>query len=304
MKHRVFREDLQAVASRFLRAMADRHLMVEGLWSPEAVLSMLGMRHSPAGEAHAQALINALPEFLAKAHVYQYPKADNTSDAVVFGLDLDARSLKVLLIERGNPEEPYYGFWALPGGFINMNEDLATCARRELVEETQVDLAHLEQLYTFSAPDRDPRGRVISVAYWALVRPGDMRPVAADDAKKAAWFSIEDLPGLAFDHREILDTALRRIRGKIRYEPVGVHLLPESFTLAELQSLYEIILNASIDRRNFRKKLKPLIDAGVFQKTAELRKTGGLPAACYRYQAENLASYDDGLEMVPSSIGQ
>lgn len=182
---------------------------------------------------------------------YEYARPALTVDCVVFGFD--GAGLQILLIRRGI--QPYLGAWALPGGFVHIDEDLDEAARRELNEETSLKDIFLEQLFTFGATDRDPRGRVVSVAYMALVRP-DQHPAKGDtDAAEASWHPAENLPDLAFDHQEILDKAIERLRGKIRYQPVGFELLPERFTLSQLQGLYEAILGRPIDKRNFRKKL-------------------------------------------------
>lgn len=186
-----------------------------------------------------------------KQYSYKYPRPAVTTDCVIFGLD--DTDLKVLLIQRGI--EPFKGRWAFPGGFVNMDEDTETGAKRELYEETGLVNVFIEQLYTFSEVDRDPRGRVISVAYYALVSLKENKPTAGDDAKNAKWFSIHDVPTLAFDHEKILRMALYRLKGKIRYQPIGFELLPEKFTMTELQHVYEVILETSLDRRNFRKKI-------------------------------------------------
>ena len=188
------------------------------------------------------------------AFTYEYPRAALTVDCVVFGFDGSA--LKVLLIHRGI--EPFKGDWALPGGFVRPDETVDAAALRELQEETGLKQVYLEQLYTFGAVDRDPRERIISVAYFALVRRADHLPAAATDADDAAWFEAENVPLLAFDHLEILEIALERLRGKIRWQPVGFELLPKKFTLSELQALYEAILGRELDKRNFRKKLLAL----------------------------------------------
>ena len=184
---------------------------------------------------------------------YEYPRPAVTVDCVVFGLDEE--DLKVLLIQRD--VQPFRGQWALPGGFVRMDEDLEQAARRELREETGVSLPYLylEQLYTFGAPGRDPRGRVVTVAYFALVKLSDHVPHAATDARDAAWFSVWDTPKLAFDHVDVLGTALQRLKGKVRYQPIGFELLPPKFTLTQLQRLYEVILERELDKRNFRKKI-------------------------------------------------
>jgi 8-oxo-dGTP diphosphatase len=174
-----------------------------------------------------------------------------TVDCVVFGMDEE--DLKVLLIKRG--VEPFAGKWALPGGFVRMEESLDDAARRELEEEAGIRPSHLEQLYTFGDPGRDPRGRVVTVAYFALVKLSDHRVHASTDAREAAWFSVWDTPKLGFDHTDILGTALQRLKGKVRYQPIGFELLPPKFTLTQLQRLYEIILERELDKRNFRKKI-------------------------------------------------
>lgn len=216
-------------------------------------------------------------------HTYKYPKADNTVDIVVFGLD---DNLKVLLIERGREGEPFFGHWALPGGFVNMDEDLTDAAYRELREETGIRPSYLEQLYTFGTPGRDPRGRVISTAYLGLVKPEDVQVVAADDARDARWWSVDALPPLAFDHAAILDMAVRRLRGKLRWQPVGVELLPSEFTLTELRKVYEIILARKVDDRNFRHKV---LSFGVLQETGGVRKAAHRPATLYRFDPDAYA---------------
>ena len=185
---------------------------------------------------------------------YEYPRAALTVDCVVFGFDEGA--LKVLLIRRGI--EPYQDHWALPGGFVKPDETLAAAALRELQEETGLREVYLEQLYTFGEIERDPRERVISIAYFALVRRADHLPAAATDAAEAEWFEAEQVPALAFDHAKILKMALERLRGKIRWQPVGFELLPRKFTLTRFQALYEAILGRDLDKRNFRKKLLAL----------------------------------------------
>ena len=185
------------------------------------------------------------------SYTYDYPRPALTVDCVVFGMDEE--DLKVLLIKRG--VEPFVGKWALPGGFVRMEEALDAAARRELEEEAGIRPSHLEQLYTFGEPGRDPRGRVVTVAYFALVKLTDHRVQASTDAREAAWFSVWDTPKLAFDHADVLGTALQRLKGKLRYQPIGFELLPPKFTLTQLQRLYEIILERQLDKRNFRKKI-------------------------------------------------
>jgi 8-oxo-dGTP diphosphatase len=184
-------------------------------------------------------------------HTYEHPRPALTVDCVVFGLD--EQELKVMLIQRALA--PFEGKWALPGGFVRLDETVAEAARRELEEETGLRDVFLEQLYTFSAVDRDPRERVVSVAHYALVNLRDHSVHAATDASAAAWFGVHDVPTLAFDHAEILQTALERLRGKLRYQPIGFELLPKKFTLSQLQRLYELVLERELDKRNFRKRV-------------------------------------------------
>ncbi len=185
------------------------------------------------------------------AATYDHPRPALTVDAVVFGLDDE--DLEVLLIRRDL--EPFQGKWALPGGFVRVEETLEEAVRRELQEETGIGEVFLEQLYTFGAVDRDPRERVVTVAYYALVKLSDHRIKAATDARDAAWFNVSEAVNLAFDHDLILATALERLKGKVRYQPIGFELLPPQFTLTQLQRLYETILEQRLDKRNFRKKI-------------------------------------------------
>ncbi len=187
-------------------------------------------------------------------YLQQIPRIAVAVDCVVFGLD--EGELKVLLVERA--WEPFKGHWALPGGFVHLGETADEAARRELREETGIRNLFLEQLYTFSDIDRDPRERVISIAYYALVKPSDYSLLASTDAAKADWFSSLQVPPLAFDHQKILQTARERLKGKVRYQPIGFELLPPKFTMSQLQRLYEAILERPLDKRNFRKKVRGL----------------------------------------------
>lgn len=198
------------------------------------------------------------------AFTYEYPRPAITVDCVVFGLSEPVGylppTLEVLLVRR--KDEPFKGRWALPGGHVHMEEGLEEAAQRELKEETGVQINYLEQLYTFGKPGRDPRGRVISVAYFALVRSKDHIAQAGSDASEAQWFSMTSAlvtglseGGLAFDHAEILDMAFKRLQMKVRYAPLGFNLLPAKFSLSQLQALYEGILGRPLDKRNFRKRI-------------------------------------------------
>ena len=185
-------------------------------------------------------------------YCYRYPHPAVTTDCVIFGFD--GERLQVLLIERGI--EPYKGRWAFPGGFLKMDETAEEGARRELKEETGLDSAYMEQFHTFSAPERDSRERVITIAYYALVKIQEVK--GGDDAASARWFPLDEIPSLAFDHDYILRMASQRLREQIHFQPIGFELLPEKFTLKELQLLYEAILGINFDRRNFSKKMMHL----------------------------------------------
>lgn len=182
-------------------------------------------------------------------YCYRYPHPAVTTDCVIFGFD--GAELNVLLVKRGI--EPYKGKWAMPGGFLKPDEPAHECARRELREETGLEQAYMEQFHTYSTPDRDPRERVITIAYLALVKIQDVH--GGDDAADARWFPVSRVPQLAFDHDVILRDALSRLRERIHFHPIGYDLLPQKFTVKELQTLYEGILDIRFDRRNFAKKM-------------------------------------------------
>jgi 8-oxo-dGTP diphosphatase len=211
-------------------------------------------------------------------YTYQYPRAALTVDCVVFGFD--EGELKVLLIQRAL--EPFKGRWALPGGFVRLDETLDEAARRELEEEAGLKDVFLEQLYTFGAVDRDPRERVVSVAYYALVKLAAFTTKAATDAADAQWFPVSKVRKLAFDHAEILAAALARLKGKVRYQPLGFELLPPKFTLSQLQHLYEAVLETDLDKRNFRKKV---LGFGFLVPLKETQITG-------RHRPAQLFSFD------------
>lgn len=172
-------------------------------------------------------------------------------DAVVFGYE--SGTISVLLIKR--KYDPFKGKWAIPGGFVLNHESLEEAVERELQEETGIQINYLEQLYSFGNPLRDPRGRVVSVAYFALVRPNTFKIFASTDAEQVQWFNINELPELSFDHQEILDKAIQRLQSKITYEPLGFELLDKKFPFSDLEKLYTTLLGRDIDRRNFRKKI-------------------------------------------------
>lgn len=188
--------------------------------------------------------------------VKKTPGISVTVDAVVFGY-AKSEGVSVLLIRRKYP--PFKDEWAIPGGFVLEDESLETAVKRELREETGIEVKYLEQLYTFGAPERDPRQRIISVAYFALVKTSRFMALKADtDASIAQWFNINELPALAFDHKHILEKAIQRVQAKLRYEPIGFELLDKKFPFSDLESLYAALLGREIDRRNFKKKILSL----------------------------------------------
>jgi 8-oxo-dGTP diphosphatase len=199
-------------------------------------------------------------------------------DAVVFGYDQE-QEISILLIKR--KFEPFQKFWALPGGLVKDDESLEDAVRRELKEEAGIDVNYLEQLYSFGKPDRDPRNRVVSVAYFGLVRPADYQLSAETDAEDVAWFNIKKLPRLAFDHKVILDMAIKRLRGKLAYEPIGFELLDKKFPFSDLEKLYQILLDRELDRRNFKKKI---MSYGFLEELDEIvQKKSGRPARLFQF---------------------
>ncbi len=216
-----------------------------------------------------------------KNYCYKYPHPAVTSDCVIFGFD--GVAIKVLLIQRGI--EPYKDKWAFPGGFMQIDETAQECAKRELEEETGLKTTSVEQFYTFSDVNRDPRERVITVAHYALVRLEEVK--GGDDAMSAQWFAMNEIPSLAFDHDRILRMAVNRLKERICFEPIGFELLPEIFTMSALQNLYEAILEMKFDRRNFYNKMLKL---GILSEAEERPKNASRRTPIkYRFNAKKYA---------------
>lgn len=216
-----------------------------------------------------------------KNYCYKYPHPAVTADCVIFGFD--GIGIKVLLIQRGI--EPYKDKWAFPGGFMQIDETVEECAKRELEEETGLKTTSVEQFYTFTDVNRDPRERVITVAHYALVRLSDVK--GGDDAMSAQWFAMNEIPSLAFDHDRILRMAVNRLKERICFEPIGFELLPEIFTMSALQNLYEAILEMKFDRRNFYNKMLKL---GILSEAEERPKnTSRRTPIKYRFNAKKYA---------------
>jgi len=191
-------------------------------------------------------------------------------DAIVFGYSKQD-GVSVLLIKR--KYDPFKDNWAIPGGFVLENESLEEAVQRELLEETGIEVNYLEQLYTFGDPERDPRQRIISVAYFGLVKSALFQKLkASTDAAEAKWFSIKKLPDLAFDHKKILGIAIERLRAKVRYQPIGFELLDKRFPFSDLEKLYDSLLDKEINRRNFSKKI---LSFGFIEETGEKQKAEG-----------------------------
>lgn len=214
-----------------------------------------------------------------KQYVYKYPRPSVTTDCVIFGFD--GNCMKVLLIERGI--EPYKGHWAFPGGFLQPDETAEEGALRELKEETGLEASYIDQFHVYSDPKRDPRDRVITIAFYALVKIQDV--VGGDDAAKARWFAIDEIPQLAFDHDRILRDAMKELRERIHFEPIGFELLPEKFTMKDLQMLYEAILDVKFDKRNFAKKMMHYEILNTLDET--VWPTAKREAALYSFNKEN-----------------
>jgi len=212
----------------------------------------------------------------------RFERPSVTVDVAIF--TLRQNQLQVLLILRKH--WPFEDMWALPGGFVRIDESLETAARRELEEETGVRDVYLEQLYTFGHPDRDPRTRVITVAYFALVSSDQLELHADTDAADVGWFPATDPPPLAFDHADILSYAVTRLRYKLEYSAVGFQLLPAEFTLTDLQTAYQIILDEQLDKRNFRRRI---LQAEILEETGDYRVGEHRPAKLYRFRDDTVA---------------
>lgn len=231
-------------------------------------------------------------QFLEKYRPKDYPRPSVAVDLVIFTI-IDAQ-LRVLVVKR--QEHPFKGDWALPGGFVRVGEsarepgeDLDVAARRELQEETGLDpdRVHIEQLFTFGRANRDPRMRVISVAYFALVRP-DLAPFvkAGGDVSHAEWLPVDQLKKteLGFDHREVIETALNRVRGKLEYSAIAFDLVPLTFTIPELRHVYSIVLDKEMDPGNFRRKFNRMLEDGLIEQAPGKRITASKPATVYRFK--------------------
>lgn len=214
---------------------------------------------------------------------FEHPSV--TTDILIFAID--KRELKILLIKR--KEWPFEGEWAIPGGFVKIEEDIETTAHRELLEETGVKDVYLEQLKTFGEPGRDPRTRVITVAYIALLPSPSLNLKPSTDAADAKWFAISKIPKLAFDHAKIIEAGLDRLRGKIRYSNIVFALMPKTFPLSQLQETYEIILGRELDKRNFRKKMLSL---GILEPTDKKETGPHRPSLLYRFKKRDLVIFD------------
>ncbi len=215
----------------------------------------------------------------------EYQKIKVAVDAIVFGYQNN--QLYVLLIQQKFGTQESY--WALPGGLVRDDESLQDAVKRELKEETNIAVNYFEQLYTFGDDiNRDPRNRVISVAYYALVDPSKLNVKADSDAENAQWFQINEVPVLAFDHTNILNAAIDRLKAKLTYAPIGFDLLPKEFLFSELENLYCTILEKEVDRRNFRKKI---LSFEIIEETDRFSPIkSGRPAKLFKF---NKKKYND-----------
>lgn len=215
-----------------------------------------------------------------------YEQASVTIDLVIFTINND--QLKVLLVKRGI--QPFLGQWSIPGGFLQRGESLEEAALRIMEEKTGVKDVYLEQLYTFGRPDRDPRSRIVTVTYFALIPWKRLARPLSKNVTEVDWFSTSELPELAFDHREIVDFAVNRLRAKAGYSSIAYGLLPECFRLSDLQKVYEVILDRRLDKRNFRKRM---LASGLLEETGKKDMTGAhRPAMLYEFKKRELVFFD------------
>ncbi len=221
-----------------------------------------------------------------RSELDKFQKPSVATDVLLFTV-LEGQ-LKIMLIKRDI--DPFKGSWALPGGFVRIDESLEDAAMRELKEESNVDDVYLEQLFTFGDPRRDPRSRVITVTYLALADSTNWNLKSTGDAREAKLFDTDKLPKLAFDHKKIISYGIERLRSKIGYSNIVMGLLPENFTLTDLQRKHEVILGTSIDKRNFRKKI---LSTGILVATG--KKSDGKahrPAEYYKFKERKLIITD------------
>jgi 8-oxo-dGTP diphosphatase len=215
---------------------------------------------------------------------YEHPSI--TVDLAIFTVSENA--LKAMLVQRA--EVPYSGYWSLPGGFLKNGESLEGAALRVLKEKTGVDDVYFEQLYTFGEPDRDPRTRVITVAYFALIPWKNLNQPESKKIVDLTWHPVDQLPRLAFDHKQILDYAVRRLRAKVSYSNIVYGLMPKQFRLSELQSMYETIINDNLDKRNFRKQM---LATSLLQETGKKDLNGAhRPAKLYRFKKMEITYFN------------
>ena len=215
-----------------------------------------------------------------------YEQTAVTVDLVIFTVNEDL--LKIMLVKRA--EDPFADSWSLPGGFLKTNESLDGAALRVLKEKTGVENVYLEQLYTFGDPDRDPRARVITVTYFALIPWKDLVQPPSEKVTGLMWVSVNHLPKLAFDHKEIVEYAVQRLRAKASYSNIVYGLMPRQFRLSELQRMYEIIIDDKLDKRNFRKRM---LATGLLQETGRKDIAGAhRPAMLYKFKKMEIAFLD------------
>ncbi len=216
---------------------------------------------------------------MEKEDIHSFEKPSVTVDIVIF--TIKENDLKILLVKR--KINPFKDYWAIPGGFVRIHESLEEAAKRELEEETGVKNVYLEQLYSFGEPKRDPRGRVITIAYMALINSENIKLRATTDVSDAQWFSIKKIPHLAFDHKKILDYSLKRLKWKFEYTNVAFSLLPKKFAISQIQKIYEIVFDKKIDKRNFAKKI---ISIDILKEEEIKRDVSHRPPMLYSLKAD------------------